>query len=138
MTSSLFLQIAAITALPLVLVLSVYIFLQKKRLALLTAKTEELRRDYFLLEEKYARLKLQAEQTKTFQESLKDAQISTKLQQSRLGQDRKELPMDRYRHIAALSKSGAGKEEIAEALSVSTHEARQLMALSRLAADQGG
>ena len=44
---------------------------------------------------------------------------------------------ERYRYVHRLAESGMAAEEIAEVLSISGHEARQLVNLARLAARSG-
>jgi hypothetical protein len=70
-----------------------------------------------------------------FQDSLNLAEITTRLQKSRLSaQDCNRMsPPERYRYVHSLAESGMSSQEIATVLSISIHEAEQLVNLSRLA-----
>ncbi len=71
-----------------------------------------------------------------FQKSLSEAEITTRLQQPRLaimhGQTHVEAP-ERYHYVRTLAQNGMGAKEIAAVLSISTHEAQQLVNLCNLA-----
>ena len=71
-----------------------------------------------------------------FNKSLNQAEITTKLQKSRLTMqdyNRNMPPPERYRYVHSLATNGMSSEEIASVLSISIHEANQLVNLSRLA-----
>ena len=75
-------------------------------------------------------------QSLEFNRNLSDAEITTRLQSSRLSlQTRPDTPEapERYRYVHRLAGNGMAAEEIASVLSISSHEARQLVTLSRLA-----
>ncbi len=74
-------------------------------------------------------------QSLEFNQNLSDAGITTRLQSSRLStQSRPDAPEapERYRYFHRLAGSGMEAEEIASVLSISRHEASQLITLSRL------
>lgn len=85
--------------------------------------------DIQLLEQRY-------QDNLAFQKTLSDAEITTRLQQPRLsaahGYSQISAP-ERYLYIRSLAQNGMGAKEIAAILSISSHEAEQLVNLSRLA-----
>jgi ATP/maltotriose-dependent transcriptional regulator MalT len=71
-----------------------------------------------------------------FTRSLNQAEITTRLQKSRLSAhnyNRNMSPPERYRYVHSLAANGMSSNEIASVLSISIHEADQLVNLSRLA-----
>jgi DNA-binding NarL/FixJ family response regulator len=71
-----------------------------------------------------------------FHQNLTDAKITTRMQTPRLSlQTRADAPTapERYRYVHRLAGNGMAAEEIASVLSISSHEARQLVNLARLA-----
>jgi len=71
----------------------------------------------------------------SFSTDLAQAELTTKLQSTRTGYHSNRAsasPPERYRYINSLSKSGATAEKIASLFTISTHEAEQLVALSRI------
>lgn len=71
-----------------------------------------------------------------FQQNLTDAKITTRLQTPRLSlQTRADAPTapERYRYVHRLAGNGMAADEIASILSISNHEARQLVNLARIA-----
>jgi DNA-binding NarL/FixJ family response regulator len=87
-------------------------------------------------EQKLLRLEERERQHNAFQESLNQAEITTKLQRSRLSSQEynsQMSPPERYRYVHSLAASGMSSEEIASILSISIHEADQLVNLARLA-----
>jgi hypothetical protein len=74
-----------------------------------------------------------------FQNNLNQAEITTRLQKSRLSVQHTNSsmsPPERYRYVHSLAESGMSSQEIASVLSISVHEAEQLVNLSRLAHPQ--
>jgi len=71
-----------------------------------------------------------------FQKNLGNAELTTRLQQSRLtaqhGHNRVGAP-ERYLYVRSLAENGMSAQEIAEILSISKQEAEQLVNLSKLA-----
>jgi hypothetical protein len=75
-------------------------------------------------------------QSNDFNRSLNQAEITTRLQKSRLSAqnyNRSLSPPERYRYVHSLAANGMSSHEIASVLSISIHEADQLVNLSRLA-----
>ncbi len=75
-------------------------------------------------------------QHNAFQESLNQAEITTKLQRSRLSSQEYNShmsPPERYKYVHSLAAGGMSSEEIASILSISIHEADQLVNLAKLA-----
>jgi hypothetical protein len=71
-----------------------------------------------------------------FNNSLNQAEITTRLQKSRLSAQnytRNMSPPERYRYVHSLAGNGMSSQEIASILSISVQEADQLVTLSRLA-----
>ncbi|MDR3630073.1 MAG: hypothetical protein P4L42_07040 [Desulfocapsaceae bacterium] len=76
------------------------------------------------------------QQSNTFSNTLNQAELTTRLQKSRLsaqGHTHSMSPPERYRYVHSLAANGMSSQEIASVLSISIHEADQLVNLSRLA-----
>lgn len=68
--------------------------------------------------------------------SLADAELSTRIEKSRatgLKNDHNHAAPEKYCYIHSLAEKGMSSEEIAAVLTISPHEARQLVALSKIA-----
>lgn len=81
-------------------------------------------------------IRQQYQENLQFQKKLDEAEITTRLQQPRLSaQHNKERikPPERYQFVRSMANNGLDAEEIATILSISTHEAEQLVNLSKLA-----
>lgn len=77
-----------------------------------------------------------ADSMANFKNNLQDAEISTKMQKSRLSYTQKndksvKIP-ERYRYIHNLSEKGLSSSDIASILTISPSEAEQLLALANL------
>ena len=105
---------------------------QSKLLAETDKTLEEMRKKLLLLQEK-------EQKSSDFNRSLNQASITTSLQKSRLSAQNynpRLSPPERYRYVHSLASNGMSPEEIASILSISIHEADQLVNLSRLAHPQ--
>ncbi len=81
-------------------------------------------------------LEAKGKQFSEFQESLQQAEITTRLQKPRLSTQQVNSstnPPERYKYIRSLAAGGMSSKEIASVLSISIHEADQLVALARIA-----
>lgn len=81
-------------------------------------------------------LEERGKQIMEFQESLQQAEITTRLQKPRLTTQQLNSnanPPERYRYVRSLTASGMSSQEIASVLSISIHEADQLVALAKIA-----
>jgi hypothetical protein len=79
----------------------------------------------------------QAHTSATFAADLDQAELTTRLQYPRLrdyGAIAERTAPERYRYAHRLSQSGMEAEQIASMLTISQHEAKQLVYLSRLSA----
>jgi ATP/maltotriose-dependent transcriptional regulator MalT len=86
------------------------------------------------MQEQLEALQKKNKQYKEFQDSLDQAEITTRLQKSRLSMQEQDMPApERYRYVHSLAASGMSSQEIASVLSISIHEAEQLVNLARLA-----
>ncbi len=117
------------------------ILMQKKENKLLaqqltetTVSLEQYKKNLAKLQEKHAGVL-------EFQNSLHEAELTTKLQKPRLNgssYDAGGSAPEKYRYIHSLTEKGMSSEEIASVLTISEHEADQLVSLSKLAmASQG-
>ncbi len=125
--------------LPAFLMSSLYLFIQNRKFRLLRQDHEQIRKEYFILQDDYQELKKNLHKQQNFSDNLKEAEIATSLHSSRLSslqqsQVRENDNPARYRHIHTLNNSGIKSDDVAEILSISSHEAAQLLKLSRLAA----
>ncbi len=98
-------------------------------------RLHEARTSLAALQKKIIQLEDETCKKDTFETSLDQAEVTTKLQTSRIstlnGKCTTEPP-ERYRYIRSLIESGMDSEEIASVLSISKQEAGQLVRLSRL------
>jgi hypothetical protein len=102
---------------------------QEKLLAETNQALAEVQKRLLILQEKDL-------QSNDFNKSLNQAEITTRLQKSRLSAqnyNRSLSPPERYRYVHSLAANGMSSHEIASVLSISIHEADQLVNLSRLA-----
>lgn len=88
---------------------------------------------------KFAELQQQHDEVKEFQKSINEAEITTRFQKPRLMAKQTEPQPtqssnapEKYSYIRNLTEKGMSVKEIASLLSISTHEAQQLVALTRL------
>jgi hypothetical protein len=94
-----------------------------------TVTLELTKRQIGELQEKYAKIN-------EFQNSLQVAELTTKFQKPRLNARNiaaDNSPVGKYSSVQSLAQQGLSIEEIASILAVSTHEAQQLVNLSKLA-----
>ena len=102
---------------------------QAKLLAETNETLTEVRQKLTLLQE-------QDQKSNDFNKTLNQAKITTRLQKSRLSAQNYNCsmsPPERYRYVHSLAANGMSSNEIASVLSISIHEADQLVNLSRLA-----
>lgn len=100
-----------------------------ERLVETTGTLENMQQDLQNLRQKYS-------QSLEFNQNLGEAAVTTRLQRTRLflqtNPDSLSAP-ERYRYVHRLAGNGMAAEEIASVLSISGHEARQLVTLAQLA-----
>jgi len=129
-------EFLAIITTPIVLILLVYSHMQNKKMVQLREKLNEVQENYYLLLDKYETIEAKQEETQAFQESLKEAHLTTTLQASKLSRKKGHGPkdsQDKYQYIRSLCESGMAVPEIADILSLSVAETEQLINLSKLA-----
>lgn len=88
------------------------------------------------VKQKNSALENQLEQLKDFQNDLKEAELTTRLQASRLNDTMSRTASDgpeRYQYISSLDQKGMSSEEISTILNISLQETEQLLSLSRIA-----
>ncbi len=130
-------QILLVILVPLFTASLFYSFSLHKRHSALRQKFDELRRSFYTLEGRYEQLNEKIIQSATFSESLKQAEVTTSLQtpriqhhsSSRQTEDKKQ----KYKHLQSLSATGMAASEIASILSISSHEAEQMLSLAKIA-----
>jgi hypothetical protein len=120
----------------LCILLMTWVMLVKKENKLLsrqltetTVASELTKRQIGELQEKYAKIN-------AFQNSLQVAELTTKFQKPRLNARNvaaNNSPVGKYSSVQSLAQQGLSIKEIASILAVSTHEAQQLVNLSKLA-----
>jgi len=120
----------------LCVVLLIMIVFIKKENRLLAGQLTETTISLELTRKQLADLQTRQAEIKVFQNNLQAAELTTKLQKSRLDAQHN-TPVSaspgKYSNIQALADQGMSVEEIAATLAVSTHEAQQLVNLSRIA-----
>jgi hypothetical protein len=133
--------------------LNVFLYLFLFTLAMSAAtlvKVLALRKDNRLLAEQLTETSVTLEQTRaklasvlekqekaeTFENRLGTAELTTKLQQPRLGSaytsERQRHSPEKYGFIHSLAQRGMSAEEIAAILTISAYEARQLVTLAKI------
>lgn len=118
------------------LLLLVMLLLVKKENKLLSRQLTETTVSLEQVRKQLADLQEKHEKIKVFQNSLREAELTTKLQKPRLdslNQGADSSAPDKYRYFQTLAQKDMSVEEIASILSISTHEAEQLISLSKLA-----
>ncbi len=114
----------------------ILIFLAKKKINDLTVQLIKTTVTLEITQKQVATLEEKNVELKEFQDNLKVAELTTKLQKPRLAVRNTETSYSapgKYSNIQALTQKGLSVEEIASALAVSSHEAQQLINLSKLA-----
>lgn len=101
-----------------------------EQLAETTVSLERTRKNLTKLQEKHG-------QNVEFQNNLGEAEKKTTLQKPRYSEfqppERPRNTPERYSYVHSLAEKGLSLEEIAAILTISTHEARQLLVLSKIA-----
>jgi len=124
-----------ITIILLVVVLGKAIILKKAN-TLLSQQLTETSNSLEITKKNLATLREKQQQLNEFHNNLSDAELSTRIHKSRtIGADtgRARTTPERYGYIHSLASKGLSSDEIASVLTISTHEARQLVALARIA-----
>ncbi|MEN8189407.1 MAG: hypothetical protein ABFS19_06130 [Thermodesulfobacteriota bacterium] len=109
---------------------------QRRMLTTLREKYLFLRRQDSEQQEELSLLRKNRAQESEFKENLRNAELTTSLQQSRLhNQQTTNIcdPPERYNYILAMKENGLEADQIAGLLSISVQEARQLTRLADLA-----
>lgn len=88
----------------------------------------ELKKEFGELEEKVAKLS-------DFNSTMSEATVTTKLQTKRNQDYQNANTPEKYQYIISLTQKGMKAEEIASILSISEHEARQLVSLAKISAN---
>lgn len=130
-------QILSIILIPLFATSLIYYFSLNKKHNALRQKYDELRKDFYTLEGQYNELNDQMTMSASFTESLKQAEVTTSLQAPRMQHSSSVKPAEtkqqKYQHLQSLSASGMAAAEIASILSISSHEAEQMISLAKIA-----
>lgn len=117
------------------LVAAVNLVKYRKRYQSVNKKITILEEERTLLSQQCRDLKTQISENASFATDLSTAEITTKLQTSRMNYHSNRLSgnmPERYGYINALLENGMDHEKIATLLSISVHEAEQLVKLSQL------
>lgn len=106
----------------------------KRANTLLSQQLTETSNSLEITRRNLATLREKQQQLNEFQNNLSDAELSTRIHKSRgAGTDRLRTTPERYSYIHSLAGKGLSSDEIASVLTISTHEARQLVTLARIA-----
>ena len=128
----LFLPFVAFTALCLILFLWI-IFLKRQNIKL-ASQLQGINHTLTETRKQLDSLNNQLQNMSDFQQSMAKAQLTTRLQTPRVSQKGNEstTPPEKYQYILSLTEQGMGADEISSALSISRHEAQQLVSLALL------
>ncbi|EKD34897.1 MAG: hypothetical protein ACD_75C02140G0001 [uncultured bacterium] len=108
----------------------------KKENTLLAQQLTETSNSLELTRQNLATLREKQEKADEFHNSLADAELSTRIQKNRPTgpkSDRNRTTPEKYCYIHSLAEKGLSPDEIAAVLTISTHEARQLVTLAKIA-----
>ena len=115
-----------------------YISVMKKN-KLLSAKLTETASMLEKQEKKITNIQFQSNDNKAFQNSIDNAELTTRFQSTRLkaahtsnSQNSSFHALEKYSYIRTLSEKGMDSDEIAALLSISPHEASQLVTLAMI------
>lgn len=117
-------------------VLLIVVVFVKKENGLLVRQLTETTVSLELTRKQLGELGARQAEIKVFQKNLQAAELTTKLQKPRLDAQHNVTagtPPGKYSNIQSLADQGISVEEIASIFAVSTHEAQQLVNLSRIA-----
>jgi ribosomal protein S11 len=124
--------------------LLVMIILIKKENKLLSQQLTETTISLALTGKQFNELQEKHDKMYEFQNSLQVAELTTKLQKPRLNAQNQILniamnnpPPGKYSNIQSMIQQGMSIEKIAAVLAISTHEAQQLVNLSKIAQGNG-
>ncbi len=128
----LFLPLVAFTALCLTLFL--WIILLKRQNIKLASHLQGVQHTLAETKKQLDTVNHELQEMSDFQQSMAKAQLTTRLQTARLSQQQKEgaAPPEKYQYILSLTEQRMGADEISSVLSISRHEARQLVSLALL------
>lgn len=130
-----FFFLLGIPALLCAVLLIMVVFVRKEN-RLLARQLTETTVSLDLTRKQLGELQARQAEIKVFQNNLQAAELTTKLQKPRLEAQNNAVagtPPGKYSNIQFLADQGMSVEEIAAILAVSTHEAQQLVNLSRIA-----
>lgn len=120
------------------LTLTKYILLKKEN-KLLAREIKDTTSQLEANRKKMTDLEWRHNEIKEFLKSMQQAELTTKFQAPRLQVAHGEIsspkgsnPPEKYKYIHSLIENGMGPDEIASVLSISLHEARQLVCLSTI------
>lgn len=108
----------------------------KKENTLLAQQLTETSNSLELTRQNLATLREKQQKADEFHNSLANAELSTRIQKTRAtGQqsDRHRTTPEKYCYIHSLAEKGLSPDEIAAVLTISTHEAKQLVTLAKIA-----
>lgn len=116
--------------------LFVRLFVLKKKNTLLSQQLNHTTTLLHRTRKRYTKLQEKHDKIIAFQNSLKTAELTTMLQKPRLDAGSTaagQAVSEKYSCIQSLAEKGISIDEISSILAISTHEARQLVNLSKLA-----
>lgn len=128
-----------ILLLPLSIGAVIKTWLTKKENSLLAKKLAKTEKHLEQLENDWSALMSEHSRVKEFQNSLGEAELTTRLQQPRLNAEEKNSSgntPEKYRYIRSLHEKGMDAQEIASILNISTQEAEQLVSLAKIASQK--
>lgn len=110
------------------------ISLQRKNTAIMTSlKAKDL--ELLELKKELSELEEKVTTPPAFDNLVSETTITTKLQSKRNQDSQDFTTPEKYQYIISLTKKGMKAEEISSILSISEHEARQLVSLAKISAN---
>lgn len=128
----LFLPFVSFTVLCFVLVL--WLILIKRQNIKLASQLQGVRHTLAEKERQLDETKHQLREMSDFQQSMAEAQLTTRLQSQRVSLQSQEntVTPEKYQYILTLTEKGMNSDDISSLLSISRHEADQLVNLAQL------
>ena len=128
----------SLTIIPSILcvIAGIKVVLQKKENKLLAQQLTDTTNSLELKRKGLVKIQAKLAKTQEFQSSLDEAALTTQLQKPRLNGNSINTNCstpEKYRYFRSMKEKGMSNEEIGSVLTISTHEAHQLVTLSEIA-----
>lgn len=107
----------------------------KRRNTIITTSLKEKELELINLRKEFNELESKVTTLPDFNKEMSETAVTTKLQSKRNQDHQNSNTPEKYQYIISLTKKGMKADEIASILSISEHEARQLVSLAKISAN---